>query len=162
MRMCVFLDNSSNFIGSEDKLRRTLEEMDKEKLQSFMQASGGDLVIWKSSSPYISHTGGVWELQIRSARYILSFLMHHTTDYMWGITFNIDSRVRRDLEFPTFDNWWHQSSNQQLVPASIKSFNYEIKDKIANSRRFFETWFIQLQKIGVDSTYSERIPVPLE
>ena len=54
--------------------------MDKEKLQSFMQASGGDWVIWKSSSPYISHTGGVWELQIRSARYILSFLMHHTTD----------------------------------------------------------------------------------
>ena len=79
--------------------------MDKEKLQSFMQTSGGDWVIWKSSSPYVSHTGGVWELQIGSARYILSFLMHHMTDYMWGITFNIDSTVRRDLEFPTFDNW---------------------------------------------------------
>ena len=80
--MCVFLDNSRNFIGSENELRRTLEEMNKEKLQSFMDASGGDWVIWKSSSPYVSHTGGVWELQIGSARYILSFLMHQMTDYM--------------------------------------------------------------------------------
>ena len=35
----IFSDNGSNFISSENKLRRALlEEMDKEKLQFFMQA----------------------------------------------------------------------------------------------------------------------------
>ena len=43
----IFSDNGSNFIGSENELRRALEEMDKEKLQSFMQASGGDWITWK-------------------------------------------------------------------------------------------------------------------
>ena len=38
----IFSDNGSNFIGSENELRRALEEMDKNKLQSFMLASGGD------------------------------------------------------------------------------------------------------------------------
>ena len=38
----IFSDDGSNFIGSENELKRALEEMDKEKLQSFMQASGSD------------------------------------------------------------------------------------------------------------------------
>ena len=49
--------------------------MDKEKLQSFMQASGGDWITWKRNPPYASHMGGVWEHQICSARSILSSLM---------------------------------------------------------------------------------------
>ena len=58
----IFLDSS--FIGSESELRRALEEMDKEKLQSFMQASDGDWFTWKSNPPYASHKCGVWEHQI--------------------------------------------------------------------------------------------------
>ena len=69
----IFSDNGSNFIGSENELRRALEEMDKEKL--FMQASGGDWVTWKRNPPYASHMGGVWEHQIHSAHSILSSLM---------------------------------------------------------------------------------------
>ena len=38
----IFLDNGSNFIGSENEFRRALEEMDKDKLQCFIQASGGE------------------------------------------------------------------------------------------------------------------------
>ena len=53
----IFSDNGSNFIGSENELRRALE--DKEKLHSFMQAWGGDWVTWKGNPPYASHTGGV-------------------------------------------------------------------------------------------------------
>ena len=71
----IFSDNGSNFINSEDELRRTFEEMDKEKLQSFMQASGSDWITWKRNPPYASHMGGVWELQIHSVRSILSSLM---------------------------------------------------------------------------------------
>ena len=49
--------------------------MDKEKLKSFMEASGGGWVTWKRNSPYASHMGGIWERQIRSARSIQSSLM---------------------------------------------------------------------------------------
>ena len=40
----IFSNNGSNFIGSENEMRRAIEEMDKEKFPSFMQASGGDWV----------------------------------------------------------------------------------------------------------------------
>ena len=53
----IFSDNDRNFIGSENELRRALEEMDKEKLQSFMQASGGYWITWKRNPPYASHMG---------------------------------------------------------------------------------------------------------
>ena len=53
----IFSDNGSKFIGSENELRRALEEMDKEKL--LMQASGGDWVAWKRNPPYANHMGGV-------------------------------------------------------------------------------------------------------
>ena len=56
--------------------------MDKNKLQSFMQASGGDLITWKRNPPYASDMGGVWGRQICSARSILSSLMENT----WRIT----------------------------------------------------------------------------
>ena len=68
----ILSDNGSNFIGSENELRR---DMEMEKLRSFMQASGGDWVTWKRNPPYSSHMGGVWECQIRSARSIYSSLM---------------------------------------------------------------------------------------
>ena len=68
-------DNGSNFSGSGNELRRALEEMDKEKLQSLMQASGGDWITWKSNPPYASHMGGVWERQIHSAGSTLSSQM---------------------------------------------------------------------------------------
>ena len=71
----MFSDNGSNFIGSGNELRRALEEIDKEKLQSFMQPSSDDWVNWKWNPPYASHMGGVLERQIRSARSILSSLM---------------------------------------------------------------------------------------
>ena len=72
----IFSNSGSNFIGSEHELRRALEEMDKEKLQSFMHASGGNWITWKRNPTYASHMGGVWECQIRSANSILSSLMH--------------------------------------------------------------------------------------
>ena len=71
----IFSDNGSNFSGSGNELRKALEEMDKEKLQSLMQASGGDWITWKSNPPYASHMGGVWERQIHSAGSTLSSQM---------------------------------------------------------------------------------------
>ena len=50
----IFSGNGSSLIGSENELRRALEEMDTEKFQSFMQASGGDYLEKESSlcQPY--------------------------------------------------------------------------------------------------------------
>ena len=67
-----FSDNGSNFICSENEFRGALEEMDKEKLHFFMQASHGEWVTWKRNPLFASNMGGVWKRQIRSARSILS------------------------------------------------------------------------------------------
>ena len=70
----IYSDNGSNFIGAENELTKALEEMD-DKIQAFVEESGGDWIKWKRNPPVTSHMGGVWERQIRSARRILSSLM---------------------------------------------------------------------------------------
>ena len=43
--MCdQYTDNGSNFIGAERELRKAYEEMDDDKIQSFMQEHGGDWI----------------------------------------------------------------------------------------------------------------------
>ena len=71
----IFSNNGSNFIGSKNELRRALEEMDKKKLQSFMQVSDGGWITWKRNPPYASRMGGVWQRQIQSVCSIVSSLM---------------------------------------------------------------------------------------
>ena len=69
----IFADNGSNFIDSEDKLRRAFEEMDKEKLQSFMQASGIDWILGKG----ILLMPPLWLVfrNFRSIQFVLSCLL---------------------------------------------------------------------------------------
>ena len=69
-----FSDNGNNFIGSENGLRSALEELDKEKLQFFMQASGGDLVTWKWSLLYTRY---IWVVfgSVRSVQLTLSLFL---------------------------------------------------------------------------------------
>ena len=38
----LFSDNGSNFIGCENELKKAYEEMENQKIQSFMQGQGGD------------------------------------------------------------------------------------------------------------------------
>ena len=71
----IYSDNGSNFIGAENELKRTFEEMDDKKIQIFMQEFGGDWIEWKQNPPVASHMGGVWERQIYSARRILFSLL---------------------------------------------------------------------------------------
>ena len=50
--------------------------MDNEKIQSFMQSLGRDLVRWNRNPPAASHhMDGIWERQIRYAHAILSSLL---------------------------------------------------------------------------------------
>ena len=70
-------DNGTNFVGAEFELKRALQEMDDEKISSFLQLHGGDWIRWKRNPPASSHFGGVWERQIRTVRSILSLLRTH-------------------------------------------------------------------------------------
>ena len=64
----IYSENGSNLIGAERELRKAYEEMDDDKIQSFMQEHGGDWIKWYRNPPLASHMVGVWERQIRSAR----------------------------------------------------------------------------------------------
>ena len=68
-------DNGTNFVGAERELRRALNEMDDERISSFLQLHGGDWIGWRRNPPASSHFGGVWERQIRTVRTILSSLL---------------------------------------------------------------------------------------
>ena len=68
-------DNGSNFVGAEQELLKTFSEMDHSKIENFLQDHGGDWITWKRNPPAVSHMGGIWEHQIRSARAILNSLL---------------------------------------------------------------------------------------
>lgn len=67
-------DNGSNFVGSNNELKRAFLEMDHEKIKFFLNELNADW-IWNFNPPAASHMGGVWERQIRSARQILTSLL---------------------------------------------------------------------------------------
>ena len=73
-------DRGTNFSGADNELQALFNQMDHDRIQSFMQINGGDWLIWKFNPPKSSHMGGVWERQIRSVRSILSNLMNHHGD----------------------------------------------------------------------------------
>ena len=68
----LYSDSGTNFVGCANKLNRVYKEMDNERIQSFMESLGGDLVRWIKNPPAASHIGGIWERQIGSAPAILS------------------------------------------------------------------------------------------
>ena len=73
-------DNDSNFVGAEQELLKAFSEMDHNKIESFCQDHGGDLITWKRNSPAASHMGGIWECQ--STRAILNSLLE-THGHIW-------------------------------------------------------------------------------
>ena len=70
----LYLDNGTNFVGCANELKKGYKQMDNERIQSFMQSIGGDLLRW-IRNPAANHMAGVWKRQIRSARVILSSLL---------------------------------------------------------------------------------------
>ena len=67
-------DNGTNFVGTERELRKSIEDMDHKKIQTYLHELGADWE-WKYNPPASSHMGGVWERQVRSIRTILSSLL---------------------------------------------------------------------------------------
>ena len=68
-------DNGTNFVGADNEFKRAYEEMNHEKITNFLSENGCDWIQWERNTPTASHTGGVWERQIRSVRDILQSLL---------------------------------------------------------------------------------------
>lgn len=62
-------DRETNFIGAKNELQRA---EDKERICSFLAEKQCEFVF---NAPTTSHTGGVWERQIRTVRNILNAIL---------------------------------------------------------------------------------------
>ena len=62
-------DQGSNFVGARSKLANTIEELDNDRIQSYLTTNHCEFVM---TVAYSSHRGGVWERQIRTTRSILN------------------------------------------------------------------------------------------
>lgn len=61
-------DQGTNFIGARNELTKAMEEIDTNRLVTFLAAKQCDFIF---NAPHSSHTGGVWERQIRTVRSVL-------------------------------------------------------------------------------------------
>ncbi|XP_057183499.1 uncharacterized protein LOC130550135 [Triplophysa rosa] len=65
----LFCDCGTNFVGARNELRNALKECDVKSLELFLNENQCEFVF---NAPSTSHTGGVWERQIRSVRSVLN------------------------------------------------------------------------------------------
>ena len=68
-------DNGTNFVGTDNKLRKALEEMNQEQIRDYLLQNGTDWITWYKNPLGASHMGGVWERQIQNAKNILATLL---------------------------------------------------------------------------------------
>ncbi len=62
-------DQGTNFVGAKNKLNSALQELDPERLTTFLADKQCDFVL---NAPHSSHAGGVWERQIKTVWSVLN------------------------------------------------------------------------------------------
>ncbi len=62
-------DQGTNFVGAKNELNAALQEVDAERLATFLAGKQCNFVL---NAPHASHAGGVWERQIRTVRNVLN------------------------------------------------------------------------------------------
>ena len=62
-------DQGTNFMGAKNELNAALQELDMNRLNTFLTEKQCDFVM---NAPHASHAGGVWERQIRTVRSVLN------------------------------------------------------------------------------------------
>ena len=65
-------DQETNFVGAENELKRSFQEMDDERIKAELLKHNID---WIRNPAMASNFGGAWERQIRSVRNIMAALM---------------------------------------------------------------------------------------
>lgn len=62
-------DQGTNFVGAQNEFKAALNELDTQRLSIYLSQKQCDFVM---NAPHSSHTGGVWERQIKTVRSILN------------------------------------------------------------------------------------------
>ncbi|XP_037394566.1 uncharacterized protein LOC119263501 [Pygocentrus nattereri] len=65
-------DQGTNFIGAKNEMAKALRELSKERVAAYLADNQCD---FQMNTPHSSHTGGVWERQIRTVRSVLSTVL---------------------------------------------------------------------------------------
>ena len=68
-------DNGSNFVGAVKELQKSFQDMNRSRINEYLQMHGADWITWINNPQTASHMGGVLERQIRTARGILKALV---------------------------------------------------------------------------------------
>ena len=72
----IFSDNGTNLVGAEKELRKTMDKLDSNKVDTNLSRQH---IKWQFNPPYASHMSGVWERLIRSIRRVLrAMLLQHS------------------------------------------------------------------------------------
>ena len=69
-------DRGTNFVGASNELTQALKEMSDVEIQKHLLKHNCE---FKFNPPNASHMGGVWEIQIRTARRILTSVLYRTS-----------------------------------------------------------------------------------
>ena len=97
-------NQGTNIVGADTELQRAFAESTK-AIQDYLRENGADFIT-KRNPPTVSHMGGIWEWQIRSAR---SILMPFLKDNEVCLTMN--SFVRSCVRFKPL--WIHSLWSQR-------------------------------------------------
>lgn len=65
-------DQGTNFVGVKNEMAKTLKELNKERVVTYLAANQCD---FQMNTSHSSHSGGVWERQIRTVRSVLSTVL---------------------------------------------------------------------------------------
>ena len=81
------LDRDTNFFGASNELTEAFKEMSDVEIQKHLLKHNCE---FKCNPPNASHMGGVWEIQIRTARRILTSVLYRTStqlddDCLWTL-----------------------------------------------------------------------------
>ena len=68
-------DCGTNFVGANNQLKKEYQNMNFDKIKSYLLSRSCDLITFKMNVPHASHFGGSWERQIRSVRRVLTVVL---------------------------------------------------------------------------------------
>ena len=60
----IRFDNETDFVGTDNELRKALEEMNQEQIRDYLLQNGTDWITWYKNPSGATLMGGVWECQI--------------------------------------------------------------------------------------------------
>ena len=72
----IHIDNGTNFVGTNNELRKYIKLLDKEKIQHFCTPKE---IEWKFQPPSAPHFGGAWERQVQCTKKTLKAILAHRT-----------------------------------------------------------------------------------